>query len=167
MTHPQIQYRWESLAELLDDGEDALTLKHWREIAVHQAEVPLDVNWESLLRKEALGTFKVFGARRLLLTHQPLIGYSSWVLYHPERYQSTLYVMDDVFWLAPEERHGMTGYYLIAKALASLPKPFKLQMRRKISYANARGRSQDLIFKRLGLEPVEMVYGGYFPGDAR
>ncbi len=145
---------WEPLSGLLSDGAGSLTRQHWEEIALDQDKVPLVIDWLALLQEEKIGRFRVFSARRA----GKLIGYVSFRFFRPERYATTLYCNDDVFWLAPEERKGLTGYKLLRAAIAALPRPCKLQFKEKIGFQDGRVGT---LLERLGLEPVEMLYSAY------
>lgn len=128
-----------------------MTRKHWEEIALDKDEVPLVIDWMALLNEEKIGRFKVFTARR----DGKLIGYISFRLFFPERYATTLYVNDDVFFLLPEERKGLVGYRMLKAAIEALPRPCKLQFKEKLTFEDGRVGT---LLERLGLKPCEMVY---------
>lgn len=151
----QIEYGWEPLETLLDEGLADLVQQHWEEIALDRSVIPLDVDWDRKLHLEATGAWKVFTARRGL----DLLGYISFYIHESAiNYRTTRYIHDDVFWLCPSERRGLTGYRLLQKSIAALPKPSKLQMKVKLGFEN--GRVGKLL-ERLGLRPIETVYSAY------
>lgn len=150
-----INYGWEPLETLLDEGLADLVKLHWEEIALDKEKVPLDVDWDRKLSLEASGAWRVFTARR----DDILVGYISFYIHESAvNYKSTRYIHDDVFWLCPSERRGLTGYRLLQKSIAALPRPCKLQMKVKLGFEG--GRVGKLL-ERLGLSPIEVVHSAY------
>lgn len=154
MSDTPVTFGWESLNSLLSDGVATLVREHWKEIALDQEKVPLAIDWRAMLEEEKIGRFRVFSARR----NGELIGYVAFKSFRPERYSTTLYINDDVFWLAPEERKGLTGYRMLKAAIAALPRPCKLQFKEKIGFQDGRVGT---LLERLGLQPVEMLYSAF------
>lgn len=147
-----LTFSWEPLAALLDEGLDQIVLEHWREIARDQADVPLVVDWDEYQRQEDLGQWKAFVARR----GDTMVAYIAFFLYHPARYQKTMYVCDDTVWVLPSEgkNRGLVWYKLIKAAMAALPRPIKFQVK-------AREPRVEAILQRLGLKRSEVVYSAY------
>jgi hypothetical protein len=150
-----LTYGYEPLGRLLSDGILDLAQRHFDEIALDKGAVPLDIDLSEYLKMEADGRLRIFAARR----DGRIVGYVFWFMEYPSRYKSTRYVHDHIFWLAPEERHGWNGYYLLKNAIAALPRPCKLQMREKLSFQQ--GRVGSVIMKRLGLKPIEIVHSAW------
>ena len=126
--------------------------RHWLEVAHDKDSVPLDVNWNELLREESAGRFKVMVARR----NGKMIGYITFRIFTPDRYRSTRYCNADVFWMSPKERGR--AVMMFRAALNGLPKPYKTQWRRKIGISDD---NVDRIMTLLGLKATEIVYTGY------
>lgn len=154
MSPESLRLGWVPLVELLRDGVAQLAEQHWHEIAHDHAQVPLAIDWPALQRRELFGQWAVFAAYRGM----HLVGYVSFYAFRPERYSTTLYINDDVFWLHPDERKGWTGYRLLKAAIEGLPRPCKLQFRHKLAYEGGRVGS---LLERLGLKPVEVVYSRF------
>jgi len=153
-----ITYAWEPLTDLLADGVDELTRRHWQEVAGDCEAVPLDCDWSLYLAAEARGEWRAFAARK----DGRMIGYICWWINRPIRYRSTLYCECDVFWIAPEHRKGLTGYRLFVEALNALPKPCRVILQEKLTFKDGRvGR----LLERLGLRPVEIVYTTFLSGE--
>jgi hypothetical protein len=55
-----VTYQWDSLRRLLDEGIADVSRKHWEEIALDKATVPLDTDWNRYLHYESLGAWRVF-----------------------------------------------------------------------------------------------------------
>jgi GNAT superfamily N-acetyltransferase len=152
-----VTYQWDSLRRLLDEGIAEVSRKHWEEIALDKATVPLDTDWNRYLHYESLGAWRVFSAR---VDGKP-VGYICWWIDHHIRYQSTIYATADVFFILPEHRKGMVGYRLFAEAFKALPKPCKVLINEKLHFKD--GRVGKLL-ERLGMKPIEVVYSKYISG---
>lgn len=147
-----IEYGFEPLATLLDDGLDALAREHWRAIALDHSAVPLDVDWEAYARREQDGSWRAFTARRDGI----LVGYVGFFFFHPERYRSTLYINDDTIWVVPTERNrGLIWRGLVRAAMKELPRPAKLQFQVRVRHG---GRVTARILENLGFELNTMLY---------
>lgn len=154
VARPVYTYRWDSLRRLLAEGVADMTVKHWREIAMDQASVPLDTDWSRYVGHEDAGNWRAFTARK----DGKLIGYLCFWLDNHIRYQGTLYATADVFFVLPEHRKGMVGYKLFSEALKALPKPCKVLINHKLHFEG--GRVGKLL-ERLGMKPIEVVYSTY------
>jgi len=152
--HGSLTFGWDSADRFLSDDGLELAQRHYDEIAHDKADVPLEIDIDDYLKREKDGTFRIFAARR----DGRLVGYVFFDLFWPSRYRTTLHVKEHIFWLAPEERKGMTGYRLLKAAFSALPKPCKLQVHEKLSFEG--GRVGKLV-ERLGLKPIDVVYGAY------
>lgn len=85
---------------------------HWREIASFQDAIPLDPNFDAYERMEAAGTLVILAARR----DGALVGYSIFFLLPHVHYQTSLFAMNDILYLAPDERANGTGVRLIKQS---------------------------------------------------
>jgi GNAT superfamily N-acetyltransferase len=88
-----------------------LLARHWEELAVDQAEVALDPNWQRYRELDAAGALSVVTAR----ADGRLVGYSCMILSPGLHYRSTFEARMDVVWLAPELRGQHGGARLLAK----------------------------------------------------
>lgn len=149
-----VTYQWDSLRRLLDEGIAEVVRAHWEEIALDKATVPLDTDWDRYLRNEALGTWRVFSARRGGVP----IGYICWWIDHHIRYQATIYATADVFFILPAHRNGLVGYRLFSEAFKALPRPCKVLVNEKLHFQD--GRVGKLL-SRLGMKPIEVVYSKF------
>lgn len=149
-----LEFGWASIAELLDGGLMALAKAHYEEIALDQDKVPLAVDLDDFLAREASDTFKIFAA----WDNGVLVGYVQWFFYSPGRYKTTLYVDDSAYYLAPEYRKGLTGYLFLKAAVAALPRPCRVQIREKETFKDGKVA---MLLGRLGLAPVERVFSGF------
>ncbi len=127
-----------------------LFVRHWREIALNHAEVPLDIDYERYDEMAARGAVHVLTARRNGL----LIGYHVAFIAGHMHYRSTLHAVTDVYWIAPECRHGVTAMRL----LQAVERELKRRGVRKLFTATKLHLDQGPLFERLGYRPVERMY---------
>jgi hypothetical protein len=100
---------------------------------------------------DALGILRVLTVR----VGNELVGYHFVFVYPHLHYFSTLWAESDMFWLDPEHRRGLTGYWLLRHVRDQLKRDGvkKHTFRTKLHI-----QSFAPIMKRLGYQPVEMVY---------
>ena len=149
-----LEFGFEPLETALDDGLLELVNRHYDEIARDKDRVPLAIDLEEYIKMEDDGRVKLFTARE----DGVLVGYILFYFFCPERYRTTLYVEDSMYWLGPELRKGWNGLKFLSAAKQALPRPCKLQMRVKLSFAN--GEVGNLM-EKIGLKPIEMVYSEF------
>lgn len=127
-----------------------LLVRHWREIALNHADVPLDIDEAKYKSLDDTGALHIVTARRNGL----LIGYHVAVVATHLHYASTLHGITDVYYVAPECRHGVTGMRLFQAVERELK---KLHVR-KLFTATKLHLDQGPLFERLGYKPVERLY---------
>lgn len=127
-----------------------LFVRHWKEVALNHADVPLDIDHARYDALAAAGGLHVLTARRGGL----LIGYQVTIVSPHLHYRSTLHGITDVYWIAPECRHGVTAIRLFQAAERELK---KLGVR-KLFTATKLHLDQGSLFERLGYKPVERLY---------
>ena len=135
----------------------SLFIRHWREIAINQAEVPLDIDWERYAALDKVKALHVLTARRNGL----LIGYHIAFITGHMHYKSTLHGFTDVYYIAPECRHGVTGMRLFQ----AVERELKAIGVRKLFTATKLHLDQGSLFERLGYKPTERVYTKLIGGD--
>lgn len=116
-TTPRTEFRWTSLEEACDAGLPAIVKRHWDEVGIHKADVPLDVDWARYARLEDDGTLKLMGAWR----GETMLGYASFIVMPNLHYQSTLHAINDAIYV--DTAYRGVGVRLIRaneKALAEL-----------------------------------------------
>ena len=134
-----------------------LFVRHWREIALNHAEVPLDIDHERYNGLAAAGALHVLTARRNGL----LIGYHIAIVSGHLHYASTLHGITDVYWIAPECRHGVTGMRMFQAVERELQ---KLGVR-KLLTATKLHLDQGPLLERLGYRPIERMYSKILGGS--
>lgn len=138
--------RWRDLkGEMLP-----LLTRHWREIALNHAEVPLDIDHERYDALDEAGSLHILTVRRAGL----LIGYHVAIVSSHLHYRSTLHGITDVFYVAPEYRQGLTGIRLFQRVEVEMR---KLGVK-KLFTATKVHLDLSPIFERLGYRRVEHLY---------
>jgi GNAT superfamily N-acetyltransferase len=127
-----------------------LFVRHWREIALNHADVPLDIDHERYDGLAAVGALHVLTVRRDGL----LIGYHVTIVSGHLHYRSTLHGITDVYWIAPECRHGVTAM----RMFQAVERELKSIGVRKLFTATKLHLDQGALFERLGYRPVERLY---------
>lgn len=138
--------RWRDLrAEMMP-----MLVRHWREVALNHADVPLDIDEARYRSLDEGGALHILTARRNGL----LIGYHVAIVSGHLHYASTLHGITDVYWLAPECRHGVTAM----RMFQNVERELKAIGVRKLFTATKLHMDQGPLFERLGYRPVERLY---------
>jgi hypothetical protein len=148
-----VTFAWEKLSGLLAEGSAALCVQHWEEIALDHETVPLDIDWDQLLKEEQAKRYRVFVARRA----GRLIGYLPLIFWYPSRYCSTLHIQDDTIYVVPGEKNRFAIWMqLLDRAIEDLPRGSKLYIRLRPQHGGA--RIGKILEKRYGVRLTELVY---------
>ena len=106
-----LDIEWDKLKFLLRDGLDDLARAHWREVGVHQDEIPYAPDYEKFQELEDAGMFRILSVRKDDL----LIGYSGFMIQPHLHYKTKLHALNDVIYVDKAER-GYPGIRLILEA---------------------------------------------------
>lgn len=151
---PELIYAWEPFDRLVKELPP-LFHRHWQEIALRKESVPLDPNWELFYFYASAGLLHVLTVR----ADGILVGYL-FVLAGPHlHYASTKWAHVDMFWLDPLFRRGWAGVKMLIeneKHMRSIGAKVVV-IPTKLHFLAERGGLGKLL-KRLGYEPIEMVY---------
>lgn len=146
--------RWKHLR----DEMLPLLVRHWREVALNHAEVPLDIDEERYAALDEAGGLHIVTAR----LDGALIGYHVAIVSTHLHYRSTLHGITDVYYLAPEHREGFTGIRLF--------KAVEHEMRqlgvRKLFTGTKVHLDMSRLFERLGYTRVEYLYSKLLKQEA-
>ena len=138
--------RWRDLrAEMLP-----LLVRHWREVALNHADVPLDIDEARYRSLDESGALHILTARQT----GELIGYHVAIVATHLHYASTLHGITDVYWIAPEKRHGTTALRMFQRVELEL----KARGVEKLFTATKLHFDQGRLFEHLGYKAVERLY---------
>lgn len=128
----------------------SLLLRHWEEIAARDITGPLDVNREMYEAMDAAGMLHITTAREA----GELIGYAVYFLTPHPHYRALRTAEADVFFLAPEQRKGLTGPRLLRTAERVLAERGANVIVQKVKTAHDCGA----VFRRMGYSHTENVW---------
>lgn len=135
-----------------------LWLEHWREVALDQDIVPLDMDLARYAEAAREGRLHLVTARRDGL----MIGYLVAFVQPHLHYASTIFATCDLYYLRPEARTGWRGVTLFRVAERTLRErgAVILQAATKIHVSPVTGRTLDIgpILERLGWTQSERTF---------
>lgn len=144
--------RWKDLrAEMLP-----LLEQHWREVALNHAQVPLDIDEAKYRQLDESGALHIVTVRK----DGVLVGYHVAVVATHLHYASTLHGITDVYWIAPERRHGVTALRMFERVEREL----KALGVVKLFTATKLHLDQGALFEHMGYKPVERLYAKMIGG---
>lgn len=129
-----------------------LFVRHWNEVALNHTEVPLDIDEDKYDELADDGKLHIVTVRR----NGRLVGYHLTIVAAHLHYKSTLHGFTDVYWIAPECRHGIVGLRMFQHVDNCL-KAFGVRKRFtavKLHMHLDQGR----LLEYLGYQPVERLY---------
>jgi len=101
----------ESLANVKEDIKP-LIKKHWELVALNQGVIKLNPDWQKYAQMDQSGLLRIFTARK----NNELVGYCVLVVSQSLHYKDHIFANNDVVFVLPKYREGMTGYKLIKYA---------------------------------------------------
>jgi hypothetical protein len=146
---PVIAYKVETLAATRGEAMPLLN-SHYDEIAQFKDVQKLDPDWETYDYLERVGKLWVMTVR----DRGTLVGYMTMVINRALHYRTLLMATEDIHYLLPQYRRGMTGYRLIRLTLRAMQ---ARGCRMAVMRCKA-GKSHAVLFERLGGELSDLVY---------
>jgi GNAT superfamily N-acetyltransferase len=132
--------------------------RHWEEIAINKDRIKLNPDWEVYEKLEELGVLTIFTARHF----GKLVGYFVVIVQSNIHYKDHVFASNDIIYLHPDYRKGMTGVKLIKFAEKCLKKDGV-----SVMVMNTKVHSPfDIILERLGFTPIERLYSKYIGGNS-
>jgi hypothetical protein len=161
VTYRGLTYRCERLANIARELPP-LFERHHHELAVDPDRAPLDVDWDRYFDYDLLGVLRILTVR----DGPMLVGYVFNLVGPHMHKKSTRWAHVDLYWLDPAYRIGLTGYRMFVEneKLAKACGAQKITVAEKCHFKNDFGRQVNLIFKRLGYAPEDVVHGKWI-GD--
>lgn len=140
---------WDALAR---DAATTIFPRHWRDLALDQEAIELDVDLELYSRCDKSGNLYVVTAR----DGGTLIGYIFfWLAVHPHYKKFGLQASTDAFYLLPEHRKGGCG----AKMLMAAEQLLREHGVKKVSISTKVHDDRSAIFTALGWKLSDKVFG--------
>nr|BAR35097.1 N-acetyltransferase GCN5 [uncultured Mediterranean phage uvMED] len=148
----KMQYAEESYNKVKDDIKPLLE-KHWEQIAINKETIKLNPDWDEYQRLYFAGNLKIFTAR----DNEELVGYFITVVARNLHYKDHLFAQNDVLYVKPDKRAGMTGFKLIKYAEIELKK-----MGVSVIHINTKVHAPfDSLMERMGYSLIERLYSKY------
>jgi len=151
----KVTYQIENFYTLKEQVHE-LFVKHWEEVALYKDKMKLNPDWGFYTTLYEQGNLGLFTARK----GTKLIGYFVVVARQHPHYKDHLVAANDIIFIDPEYRKGMTGYKLIKFAMDNLK-----ELGVSVISVNVKvHRPFDKLLERLGFENTERLYTAYI-GD--
>ena len=146
----------ETFDDLYADVQPLFT-QHWKELALHQDKVPLNVNYKFYKALDDAGQMLMVAMRH----KGDLIGYFfGFVRHHPHYMDMTVLTMD-IFWLHPDYRgKGLHG----VKLFRFIEAEAKRRGIHTLYYGSKLHKDCGRLFEFLKMEPIETYYSKWI-GD--
>jgi hypothetical protein len=144
-----ITFQVETLAATRDEALPLLD-RHYEEIAQFKDVQKLDPDWEAYGAIERAGKLWVMTVRDRGI----LVGYMVMVINRALHYKTLMMATEDIHFLLPEYRKGLTGYRLLVKTKQAMK---DLGCKLAIMRCKA-GMSHSVLFERLDGELSDLVY---------
>ncbi len=140
----------------LKEEVDELFKKHWEEIALFKDKMKLNPDWSFYEQLYLEGSLGLFTARK----GKKLIGYFVVIAKAHPHYKDHIVASNDIIFIDPEYRKGLTGYKLIKFAKENLK-----ELGVSVLAVNIKVHKPfDKLLERLGFENTERLYTVYI-GD--
>jgi GNAT superfamily N-acetyltransferase len=130
-------------------------MRHWREIALNQDEVPLDPNWDRYFEYDLLNILQTLTVR----SNGVLVGYVFMLVFPPLHYASTIWAQSDMVWLDPAYRSGWTGVRMFREAEAGMRRlgVKVVVLSEQLHFDTRLGN----LYKRLGFKHTENLFSKF------
>ncbi|HEY2538226.1 MAG TPA: GNAT family N-acetyltransferase [Stellaceae bacterium] len=145
----RISFQAEAFFDVIEEAKPLLQ-RHWEEIALDKASVPLDPDWDRYREFDKKNGLSVVTAR----VNGELVGYCCMILSMGLHYKTTPEAIMDIFWLAPEVRGRMGGVRLFRAVEKELQ---RLGIRR-VNVGSKLHKDVSRLFLALGYQPIEMWF---------
>lgn len=144
---PRVTYGVETIAEVIAEIIPLLDA-HWDEIA-HFRDIPLSPDWARYRMAENARALRIFTAR----ADGALVGYAIFFVMRAPHY-NVVQADQDILFLLPEYRRGLTGLALIKHADKELKHEGVTIVMHHVKAAHDFGP----LLEHLGYEPVDRLY---------
>lgn len=148
-----MEYQQEFYLTLRKDLQELIKL-HWEEVALNKEAIKLNPDWSRYEELEQQGIVKCFTARE----GGKLVGYFAVIVQRSLHYQDHIFANNDVLFLHPSHRKGLTGMKLIRFAEKCLKDD-------GVSLLTINTKTHlpfDALLKRMGYIHIENIYSKRF-----
>lgn len=146
-----ITFQREYLREVIGEVQELL-VAHWHEIGEYDREkMPMNPAWDKYLKAAELGMYIVYTARE----DAELVGYITFFVAPLFHYVPHQIAENDITYIYPEHRRGLTGYRLIKFAISDLKRYYKISA---ISLRMKQKHNFGRIAERLGFKLRDLAY---------
>lgn len=151
----RVVFRRERLMDLRHECEEIIEA-HYQEIALQKDAQKLNPDWDEYFRLERLGKVWLMTARH----HGELVGYIVMIISHHMHYKTLSVALEDLHYLRPEYRKGLTGYRLISTAVKEMAKLGVKKCVLRTKFFKNHGK----LFERLGFVREDEVWSRILEG---
>ena len=144
-----IEFREEGYDDVINEILPLLE-GHWQEIALNQDTIKLNPDYEQYKVLFKAGAMRMVTARE----DGKLVGYCICLIRPHIHYKDSITATNDIFYIHPDYRKGMTGVKLF-KAVEAIMKSHGVQ---RIMMMTKRHKDVGAIFERLGYTEAERVF---------
>lgn len=148
----RVSFRVEKLADTANEIAPLLT-HHWREIALNQDKIKLNVDWERYLALERAGYLHLVTVR----AGDRLVGYHCLIVTPHLHYRDDLFAVSDVYFLLPDFRRGSAGVRLFRFT----EKTLKARGVKVIVINTKLHKDNSRIFEHLKMRETERIWTKY------
>lgn len=135
------QSLWPDLKPLLED--------HWREVA-HYQDIALDPNYEKYCQMQDQGHLRCWTVR----DGGRLVGYGLYIVTYNLHYQTSIQAQQDVVFVHPDYRKGITGYRL----LKFCDEQLRQEGVQAVYHHVKRAHNWSPLLVHMGYELVDLIY---------
>lgn len=144
-----MRFQQEFLADCYQEAQHLLKM-HWEEIALNKDAINLNPDYEQYEEAEKAGMLRIFTAR----DEAKIVGYFALLVHRSLHYRDHMFATNDVIYLDPEYRKGLTASKMIRFAVDCLT-----QDGVSMVFINTKiHKPFDILLERLGFNHVENVY---------
>ena len=147
MTSSAVHFAIEKFSDAYPEAGPLMEL-HWQEIAKNKGLLKLNpdvARYEAIEKNILLVTARAGGR---------LVVYFLWVLVTHSHYKEVLVAEEDLHFLLPEFRRGLTGYLFVKAACR-----FAMDCGAKLLVVREKiGHEHPALMKRIGFKPTDVVY---------
>lgn len=147
-----MQFAEETYYQVVEDIKP-LIKQHWEQIAVNKDKIKLNPDWQAYEDLNLAGHLKIYTAR----DNGKLVGYFIVGVSTHIHYKDHKFANNDILFVQPNSRAGMTGYKLINFAEQQLKKL-------GVSVININTKTHapfDKLLERMGYDLTEKNFGKY------